>query len=301
MKGTREGARSRCKCLFLVSAVTAFIILLAPPTIAQSQSEPLKFEVASVKLNDSPDFRALQLQFLPGGRLVARNAPLRMIISKAYNIPPQSQRLEWAPEWGDAISKAYDIEARAAEGAIKADLPPADRDEKLRLMLQALLKERFKLSLRIDHKAQPVYVLVVAKGGPKLEKAKLQEKDCVEGENGPPAPCHAITGGQGRGIHGEAISIPDVVFFVQNWTERPLIDKTGLKGFYNIQTNGWRPMRGLPGGEGAPAPQGGDAGLYDPERQTLPDVFSSLGLRMESQRAVIDMFVIDHVEQPTEN
>ena len=105
----------------------------------------------------------------------------------------------------------------------------------------------------------------------------------------------------GRGIHGEAISIPDVVFFVENWTDRPMIDKTGLKGLYNIQTNGWRPMRGIPGGEGAPAPQGGDAGLFDPDRQTLSDVFSSLGLRMQSQRAVMDVYTIDHIEAPTEN
>jgi uncharacterized protein (TIGR03435 family) len=269
---------------------------------SQSQTEPPKFEVASVKPNNSPDFRAFELHFLPGGRLVARNAPLRMIVAMAYDLPWQSSRLTWGQEWGDALSKAYDIEATAGAGAISADLSAKERDEKLRLMLQSLLKERFMLNVRIDHKEKPVYALVAAKGVPKLTKAKLQEKDCVEGENGPPAPCHAITGGQGRGIHGEAISIPDVVFFVQNWTDRPIIDRTGLKGLYNIQTNGWRPMQGLlPAGDGTPTPQGGDAGLYDPERQTLSDVFNSLGLRMESQRAVIDVFVVDHVEQPSEN
>jgi len=54
-----------------------------------------------------------------------------------------------------------------------------------------------------------------------------------------------------------------------------------------------------PGPEGTP--QGGDAGLNDPDRQTLPAVFKQLGLRMESQRAVVDMFVVEHVERPIAN
>jgi uncharacterized protein (TIGR03435 family) len=41
--------------------------------------------------------------------------------------------------------------------------------------------------------------------------------------------------------------------------------------------------------------------LYDPERQTLSDVFGSLGLKMESQRFVIETYVVEHVEQPSEN
>jgi uncharacterized protein (TIGR03435 family) len=89
--------------------------------------------------------------------------------------------------------------------------------------------------------------------------------------------------------------------FVQNWTDKPVVDETGLKGLYNIQTEGWALMRArLPNPDGS-QPTGGDAGLNDPDRQTLYQVFAQLGLRMEARRAVIDMYVVEGVEKPTEN
>jgi uncharacterized protein (TIGR03435 family) len=297
MKSSVASIRSRWWQFFVASAVAALVIMLAQSVSAQS--EPLNFEVASVKPNNDPDFRSMQLQFLPGGRVVFKNAPLVMIIARAYDLPFQSPRLTAGTEWQAMMSKAYDIEASAGEGAIKPGLSTKERNDKIRLMLQSLLKERFKLNVRIEQKEQPAYALVVAKGEPKLEKARLQEKDCVEGPNRP-SECHRIIGGQGQGIHGDAISIPDVVLYVQNWTDQPVVDRTGLKDLYNIQTKGWRPMIGQPPPEGTVL-QGEAAALWDPTRQTLADVLGDLGLRMESQRAVIDMFVVDHVEQPSEN
>jgi len=44
----------------------------------------------------------------------------------------------------------------------------------------------------------------------------------------------ALVVGQGRGIHGDAVDIADVVLFVQNWTDRPVVDKTGLTELYSI-------------------------------------------------------------------
>lgn len=167
-------------------------------------------------------------------------------------------------------------------------------------MLQSLLEERFKLKMHRELKEQPVYALLVAKGGPKLQKSNLQEKDCIDVSSGPQTGCHNVGGGQGRGIHGDAIDVADVALFVQNWTDRPVVDKTGLSDLYNIQTEGWVPMRQRPlGPEGTS--RGGDAGITDPDRQTLSDVLRQLGLRMESQRAVVDMFIIEHVERPTGN
>jgi uncharacterized protein (TIGR03435 family) len=80
-----------------------------------------------------------------------------------------------------------------------------------------------------------------------------------------------------------------------------VVDETGLKDLYNIQTEGWTPMRIRPPNPDGSPPSGGDAGLYDPDRQSLFQVFEKLGLRMESRRAVIDMYVVEGVEKPTEN
>lgn len=84
--------------------------------------------------------------------------------------------------------------------------------------------------------------------------------------------------------------------YVNNFTDRPLFDDTGLTGFYDVETEGWAPMRPTLDG----ALQRDDA-VNDSDRPTLFDMFEKLGLHMESQRAVIDMFVIDHVEKPSEN
>ena len=100
-----------------------------------------------------------------------------------------------------------------------------------------------------------------------------------------------MNGGQNAGLHGASVTIASVVEYINNFTDRPLFDKTGLTGFYDVQTEGWAPMIVK-----LPNP---DADSSD--RPTLFNIFEKLGLRMESQRAVIDMFVIDHVEKPSEN
>lgn len=300
----RRGQAGLLSLALVCIVAVAFVFVLSPLTmIRAAQESQLAFEVASVRPNSSAGFRNAQFQFLPGGRLVIRNEPLAIIVAAAYNLPFQSPRLTGGLEWEHAASEKYDIEAVAPVGAVPQGLPANAREDKMRLMLQSLLEERFKLKMRREPKEQPVYAIVVAKNGPKLQNAKMQEKDCPEAETPgrSPAACHSITGGMGRGIHGDAVSIADVALFVQNWSDQPVVDKTSLTNLYNIQTDGWAPMRPRPPSPDGQPPQGGDAGLADPDRQTLADLFRQLGLRMESQRAVIDMFFVEHAERPTGN
>jgi uncharacterized protein (TIGR03435 family) len=104
----------------------------------------------------------------------------------------------------------------------------------MQLMLQALLAERFKLIMRREVKEQPVYILTVGKNGPKLQKSKLEEKDCDQPENH----CHVGGAGQGRGIHVKAFSMTELVTSVSNFTDHPLIHRTGLTGLSDIDTEG---------------------------------------------------------------
>jgi uncharacterized protein (TIGR03435 family) len=277
-----------------LSALPALVVFTMSAS-AQPAPERLAFEVASVKPNNSPDGRNFQARFLPGGKILFKNAPLVLIVAIAYDLPFQSPRLTGGKEWKALVLEKYDIEATA--GKEPDGLSAKAREARLKLMLQSLLEERFKMQVRKDPKDQPVYTLVIAKGGPKLQKSKTEEKDCEDVANGPQPGCHNINGGQGRGIHGDAITIADVALFVQNWTDRPVIDKTGLTDLYNIQTNGWVPIRPRPpGGNEAEA-----ALAADPDRQSLWDIFQQLGLRMESQRGVVDMFYVEKVERPTGN
>lgn len=281
------------------------IALVASIGLAQSQTAETstpKFEVTSVRPNKSPDPGKALLQFLPGGRFVATNIPLFQVIAAAWNLSLQTQRLTLASgvRMPDGI---YDIEAAPEKGTFPPGLTPEERVLRTRLMLQALLEDRFKLRIHREPKERPVYALVIGKGGPKLEKSKFQEQDCGE-EIGPrllsnPA-CHWLDGGQNRGLHGASVTIRSVAEYAENFTDRPLLDKTGLTGFYDIQTEGWAPMKVTPASLDG-APRNGDANVDNSDRPTLFNVFEKLGLRMESQRAVIEMFVINQVERPSEN
>lgn len=139
---------------------------------------------------------------------------------------------------------AFNIEATAEEGAIPAGASTKVRDEKIRVMLQTLVANRFKMTLHREMKSLPVYAIVVRNGGPKLQKSSIDEKNCNSQATtiGDRHSCHSFEGGQGRGVHGDAVTISDLATWISVWADRPIIDKTGLTQLYNIETDGWVPM-----------------------------------------------------------
>ena len=91
-----------------------------------------------------------------------------------------------------------------------------------------------------------------------------------------------------------------MVAFAENWSDRPIVDKTGIEGLFEVDTEGWVPVRPRivpPGRE----PTAEDIAAADPTRPTLFMIFARLGLKMESQKALVETFVIDQIERPTEN
>jgi uncharacterized protein (TIGR03435 family) len=284
---------------FTASAVALLLCLLvgsqAPRWIAFAQNRP-SFEVASVKQNKTKDQAGFQVQ--PSGRLVIANIPLQLIITTAYGLPIQSDRLSGGPDW--IRTDRFDIEATPPPGAVPPGASSKVREDTIRQMLQNLLADRFKMSIRRETKDQPVYAAIVGKGGPKLEKSKLTEKDCQAGSGnfGDRNACHNVEGGQGRGLHGEAVDMSDLVVWVSNWTDHPVVDRTGITGLFRIETDGWLPIRAGP----APAPDAkGEDGRLLVDQPTIFEIFNRLGLKLEFQRAPVDMFVIDHIERPAEN
>ena len=285
-------------------AVAGLIVIgiVAPQMIAQSPQSPRTFEVISVKPFNGDNRTMRPPEFLPGGRFTA-TYPLRMVIATAYNVPFQGPAgIMGGPNWINSPEGVFEIEATAPKGSIPDGLSPNARADRGRLMLQALLADRFKLVIRRETKEMPIYALVVGKGGPKLPKADIQEKDCPETPESGPADgntiCHRFNGGRGRGLHGRAVSISDLVSYVQNWTDRPLFDKTGIKGLYRVETEPFQPMELS---SSAPQPGAKQDGVLLADLPTLFTVFERLGLRMESQKGKVDLVVIDQVEKPTEN
>jgi uncharacterized protein (TIGR03435 family) len=222
-----------------------------------------------------------------------------MIIATAYNVPFQQggNRLSGVPEW--ALSERFDIEATAGKSVLVDGETGKARGDKIRLMLQTLLADRFKMVVRRETKELPVYVAAVGKNGTKLEKSKVQEKDCPETGAVDGIFCHSFIGGSGRGLHGAAVDMSDLVGYVQNYSDRPIIDKTGIKGLYKIETAGFTPpwqKPATPGDSGV-----GEDGVPLSDRPTLFTIFDKLGLKLESQKAPVEMYVIEHIERPTAN
>jgi uncharacterized protein (TIGR03435 family) len=275
-----------------------FAILLSATLCAQAQAPPA-FEVASVKANKSDARVGTPPQFVSGGRFVSTNMPLLYVIAAAWNLPFQGPRMTRGSDSLSVPGDRFDIEAKAPPDAFPAGMSDQARREKMRLMLQTLLIDRFKLVTRKDTRELPIYAVVVGKGGPKLEKAKIDEAQCLaEGVKDFGALCHSFNGGQGRGLHGAAVDVADLALYVENWAQRPVVDKTGIAGLFHIETKPWQPIAlGPAPADDAKAEDGSDAATLP----TLFTVFEALGLKLEPQKDRVDVFRIERVEMPSEN
>jgi uncharacterized protein (TIGR03435 family) len=250
-----------------------------------------KFEVASVKPNKSGTTQT-NIGMLPNGVNFV-NLPLRAIIQFAYGIT-QASRLAGVPDW--AVTERFDINARAAG--------PVNLEER-RLMLQALLADRFKLVARWEKREVSVLALMLARNDGKLGKNLVESKGCTAPGNaaaqetqpaGAQAPiCGPKTGGAGRLIL-TGTSIQQFTSLLSPMLGSTVIDQTGLSGRYDIDLT-FDPEQQIPAGANVPIP------AADPGRPSIyTAVREQLGLKLESQRDLEEVLVMDHVErQPSEN
>jgi bla regulator protein blaR1 len=288
-----------------VALPVIFGLLTAMPSRAQSQASNTAasapaYEVASIKPDKSGD---------PGFKIMntanglTATTTLRMLIRVAYGV--EDHQISGAPNW--VSSDKYEIEARM-------DSPTADSLRKLSedegglvrgRMLQALLADRFKLSLYREAKELPVYSLVIAKNGPKLQEAKPGEPDGdgIKGPDGRPAVGgHFFRMGRGQ-LNGHSLGMADVVRLLSQQLGRTVVDKTGLTGNYDF-TLQWTPDESqgpmFKGAEGGQAPASAP-----PPDSSGPSIFTALqeqlGLKLESQKGPVEILVIDHVEKPSAN
>ena len=159
--------------------------------------------------------------------------------------------------------------------------------EQIAERLRALLADRFQLVVHKETKEQPIYALMPAKNGPKLQEAK---------ELGPR---QGMNMNRGR-LQGWAAPMEMLGQVLSNTMERPVVDKTGLTGKYDFILE-WTPDIGAGGGVAGL----GDAPNAPPPGSSGPTIFTALqeqlGLRLESQKGPVEMIVIDRAEKPSEN
>jgi uncharacterized protein (TIGR03435 family) len=255
--------------------------------VCVGQTADARFEVASIRRNVSSDTR---VRFeTPPGRLNAVNVPLRFLIRQAYRVP--EARILGGPGWLD--SDRFDVLATAPNGA---------NSDAIRGMLRALLKERFGLALHTEMLEMPIYVVRLARPDAKLgPNLRPSSTDCI----GRPSAVVAgkvqcgILVSQGPGsasLRGGAATIENFVRLLGDFLERPLVDQSGLAGTFDLEVQFTASRSATPGG----AVPGG---LTTAGPDDIPNVFTAmqeqLGLKLDAQTGVADVWVVDAATPPT--
>lgn len=241
--------------------VRLFAIAIAASALISLAQPPAVFEAVSIHRNLKGGNANTDIT---RGRLTMTNASLRTLIRSAYDI--QNYQFASGPVWLD--SEAYDIAATTGDGA---DIS----HDQYRVLLKALLADRFKLKAHWETRQSDVYVLVVAKGGSRLKESQDPQKESGLNTN--------KTSHEGRMV---ATNAPMLYLTnrLSNQLNHPVIDKTGLQGKYDW-TLVWDPD---PGAE-----------------STAPSLFTAvqeqLGLKLDPQKGPVETLVIDSVERPSEN
>jgi uncharacterized protein (TIGR03435 family) len=171
------------------------------------------------------------------------------------------------------------------------------------LMLQTLLAERFQLRVHRETREIPAFVLTVARGGARLPLSK--ESSCVEPDSTKPMPASApgdivsrrcgnnrLTTVTPPNVQwmGVGIDMNQVASSLSIYFRRPVVDRTGLGGRYDVNIE-LPPLQPVTTADGGPA-----LGV-----SAVTILQEQLGLRVEEGKGPVEVLVVDRIERPTEN
>ena len=239
---------------------------------AAAQSPPAannsSFEAATIKPHN-PDILGFGVN-IQGRHLKTVNTSLSDLMAFAWRI--QARQISGGPPW--VTTERYDIEAEAAPG-----------EAPIRNMMQNLMAERFRLTFQRETRKLPVYAIAATKDLSRLAKFPGDP-------NG--SPTYGFRQLGVMNVNNGTMS--DLAGWFQRYVmDRPVVDHSGIAGRYTFELT-WRPDQ-------FQFPDiGGQLPRPDNER---PDLFTALrqqlGITMESTKADVEVFVIDHVKKPSEN
>jgi uncharacterized protein (TIGR03435 family) len=272
----------------VLAGSVALAVTLPAQTALATDVSGLRFDIASIKRNVSGNV-ATSPPFLPNGEVRLVNTPARNVVLLAYPVKTTPPEIIGAPSWLE--SERYDVTAKGKAGAT-----PDERQQ----MWRALLAERMKLAAHYEMRDKPTYDLVVARSDRALGSGlKPSALDCTQvSPPGPPPPgmsmreiglsrCRTFATDRDGTMYGGGIDMAFLARMISPTAGRPVIDNTGLAGFFSVALRYQRvPQRA----DAAPSPD-------DP-----PSLFTALqeqlGLKLESARGETPVLVIDHIEKP---
>jgi uncharacterized protein (TIGR03435 family) len=228
------------------------------------------------------------------------NAAYLALTNDGHRNPPPFPVIEGGPAW--IRSDNYQINAKAEDEHASQEMMRGP-------MMQVLLEDRFKLRVHRETREGPVYVLTVAKGGPKLKPFK--EGSCVPPPYlaplppdvspdrlcPPPPPMEQRGPNWVMGFVGMTIDAFSRAYLAPI-LQLPVLDRTGISGRFDFQLeyapDDATPAAFFPGRGDAPQDTTGGTSIFTAMQEQL-------GLKLESAKGPREFLVIDHVERPTEN
>lgn len=255
------------KTVLLMLGIAAIVTTAASQT--PSDTKP-SFEVATIKADTRLGPSSLNKV---GDRFVATALPLRPLIMEAYRV--RDFQILGGPRWIN--DDQWDIEAKAESSTnlTWTESQDPNRAGPLARMLQSLIENRFQLKFHREPREVPAYIVTIVRSGSKLKLSADQSTVIVDTK-------------LGRGlVEVNTQPFGNFLYFLGRQLDRPLIDKTGVVGLYDVKLQ-WTPEPT----QGTPA-------------SDFPTLFTAvqeqLGLKLESGKGAIDMLVIDSVQRPSQN
>lgn len=280
--------------------ILAVLVALTAGIAAQGTPSVPSFDAASIKRNRSPEGPGVVA--IRGNTLIAPFITARALIRAAYGV--RDDQILGGPAW---------LENDRFE--ITAAIPAGSASDDIRSMLRSLLSDRFGLSTHHEMRPLPVYVLTFARSDRRLgDGLRPSGPTCAPmippaGVPPPPPPPPARGGGApaqlldwprlrcpsmfGPGfVSARGISVSTLALQIRTFVSRPIVDRTGLSGDFDVDLT-YAPEVAVT--FGGPPILASDA----------PSLFTAfqeqLGLKLESAREPFDVLVIDRVAPPTED
>lgn len=249
-----------------------------PPKMMDESAKP-KFEVATIKPAD-PDKPGWGINVNRSGMLITHNTTLSDLIKFAYDLHPK--QVIGAPAWFD--TDKFDISA-------KPDKPGLPNVNQMKVMLQALLVERFSLDFHKDKRELPAYAITVAKGGSKIQK-----------ETNAPVPLPGFGGVPQRGFNVRNATLAEFASVMQaQFMDQPVVDQTELGDTRYTFILKFTPDAGMRPFGGAAPPEAPPAQDADAPPDLYLAMEQQLGLRMQKTKTPVDVMVVEKIEKPSAN
>ena len=315
----RFGEISRCRRKLLLN-IAGFVAVAVPITFSLASAEQSRalsqaqstatvapvfvYEVASIKPAKSGS-RGSTTRATPDGFTATNVSPMKLFLS-AYGV--QLDQIVGAPSWVD--SDRYDVDAKM-EGSVADALQKLNQYERTiarQHMMEALLVDRFNLKIHRESKELPVYTLVIAKNGSKIQEAKADEPTPTGprgdsfGRGSMIMSAGGKSGARSQILTGQAAPIASLIRILTAVLERPVLDKTGLTGLYDVKLEWWADDSEI---QAAPSGASSSQTPTAPSGSGGPNLFTAiqqqLGLKLESGKGPVEIIAIDHVERPSGN